>query len=103
MRGGWMIDVDIQGFFDNLDHGHLRTFLDQRVRDGVLRSTIDKWLKAGVLDHGQVTYPEAGSPQGARQSWRTSTFTRCWTCGFSTWSSLACKGEASWSGMRTTL
>ena len=54
MGGGWVIDLDIQGFFDALDHRHLRGFLDQRVRDGVLRRTIDKWLKAGVLEDGQV-------------------------------------------------
>ena len=54
MGGGWVIDLDIQGFFDVLDHRHLRGFLDQRVRDGVLRRTIDKWLKAGVLEDGQV-------------------------------------------------
>ncbi len=64
MRGGWVLDVDIKGFFDNLDHGHLRTILDQRVRDGVLRRTIDKWLKAGVLEDGSLTYPETGTPQG---------------------------------------
>ncbi len=64
MKGGWVLDVDIKGFFDALDHRHLRTFLDRRVRDGVLRTTIDKWLKAGVLEDGQITYPETGSPQG---------------------------------------
>jgi RNA-directed DNA polymerase len=37
MRGGWVVEVDIKSFFDDLDHGHLRGFLDQRVRDGVLR------------------------------------------------------------------
>ena len=45
MGGGWVIDLDIQGFFDVLDHSHLRGFLDRRVRDGVLRRAIDKWLK----------------------------------------------------------
>ena len=44
MGGGWVIDLDIQGFFDALDHRHLRRFLDQRIRDGVLRRAIDKWL-----------------------------------------------------------
>jgi len=62
--GGWVLDVDIQAFFDALDHGHLRGFLDQRVRDGVLRRAIDKWLKAGVLEDGRVTHPDAGTPQG---------------------------------------
>ena len=64
MGGGWVIDLDIQGFFDALDHGHLRGFLDQRVRDGVLRRAIDKWLKAGVLEDGQVRRSVLGTPQG---------------------------------------
>jgi RNA-directed DNA polymerase len=64
MQGGWVLEVDIKSFFDTLDHGHLRSFLDQRVRDGVLRRTIDKWLKAGVLENGKLSYPEEGSPQG---------------------------------------
>lgn len=46
-RGGWVLEVDIRKFFDNLDHGHLRTFLRLRVHDGVLLRLIDKWLKAG--------------------------------------------------------
>ncbi|MDP2325631.1 MAG: group II intron reverse transcriptase/maturase [Gammaproteobacteria bacterium] len=64
MKGGWVLEADIQGFFDNLVPGHLRSFLDQRVRDGVLRRTIDKWLKAGVLEDGQVRKTELGTPQG---------------------------------------
>jgi len=64
MHGGWVLDVDIQSFFDTIDHEQLRIFLDQRVRDGVLRRMIDKWLKAGVLEEGTIHYPEAGTPQG---------------------------------------
>ncbi len=64
MRGGWVIDLDIQGFFDVLDHGHLRSFLDQRVRDGVLRRAIDKWLKAGVMEEGRLSRSVLGTPQG---------------------------------------
>ena len=63
-RGGWVLEVDIRKFFDNLDHGHLRMFLRLRVRDGVLLRLIDKWLKAGVMEDGSVSYPEAGTPQG---------------------------------------
>jgi hypothetical protein len=63
-RGGWVLEVDIRKFFDNLDHGHLRTFLRLRVRDGVLLRRIDKWLKAGVMEGGCVSYPDAGTPQG---------------------------------------
>jgi RNA-directed DNA polymerase len=56
--------VDIRKFFDNLDHGHLRTFLRLRVRDGVLLRLIGKWLNAGVMEDGSVSYPDAGTPQG---------------------------------------
>ncbi|HUF37493.1 MAG TPA: group II intron reverse transcriptase/maturase [Anaerolineales bacterium] len=62
--GGWMLDVDIRKFFDTLDHGCLRELLRRRVRDGVLLRLIDKWLKAGVLEDGAVSYPDEGTPQG---------------------------------------
>jgi group II intron reverse transcriptase/maturase len=64
MHGGWVIEVDIRSFFDELDHGHLRQFVSQRVRDGVLLRLVGKWLKAGVMEHGQVHRPKAGTPQG---------------------------------------
>lgn len=62
--GGWIIEVDIQGFFDTLDRAKLRELLRRRVRDGVLGRLIGKWLNAGVLEEGAVRYPEAGTPQG---------------------------------------
>jgi RNA-directed DNA polymerase len=62
--GGWIVEVDIRKFFDTLDHGQLRKLLHQRVRDGVLLRLIDKWLSAGVLERGSLSYPEAGTPQG---------------------------------------
>jgi group II intron reverse transcriptase/maturase len=62
--GGWILEVDISKFFDTLDHTHLREFVGRRVRDGVLLRLIGKWLNAGVMEAGQVSYPEAGSPQG---------------------------------------
>ena len=64
LGGCWLVEVDIQKFFDTLDRGHLRHLLRQRVRDGVLLRLIDKWLQAGVLEDGELTYPEAGTPQG---------------------------------------
>ncbi len=63
-RGGWILEVDIRKFFDTLDHGHLRELLRHRVRDGVVLRLIGKWLKAGVMEHGDLTFPDAGSPQG---------------------------------------
>ena len=62
--GGWIIDLDIRKFFDTMSPVHLREILKRRVRDGVLLRLIGKWLKAGVWEHGSVSYPELGSPQG---------------------------------------
>lgn len=62
--GGWVVELDFQRFFDTLDHGRLRAILRQRVHDGVLLRLIGKWLKAGVLEEGQVTHPQMGTPQG---------------------------------------
>jgi len=64
MAGGWILEVDIRKFFDRLDHGKLQEILRRRVHDGVLLRLIGKWLNAGVLEDGSVSYPEAGSPQG---------------------------------------
>jgi RNA-directed DNA polymerase len=64
MAGGWVLEVDIRKFFDRLDHGKLREVLRRRVHDGVLLRLIGKWLNAGVLEDGSVSYPEAGTPQG---------------------------------------
>lgn len=64
MRIGWVLDADIRKFFDTLPHDHLREIIGQRVRDGVITRLIDKWLKAGVLEAGQWTSTEEGTPQG---------------------------------------
>lgn len=64
MNGGWVLDVDIKGFFDNVDHRHLRDILDLRVQDRGLRRMTGKWLKAGVLDGKNLSFPDLGTPQG---------------------------------------
>jgi RNA-directed DNA polymerase len=64
MKDGWVLEIDIEKFFDTLDHTRLREILRQRVRDGVVLRLIGKWLKAGVMESGHVMYPETGSPQG---------------------------------------
>jgi len=64
MGGGWVLELDIKSYFDTISFSHLRDFLNQRVRDGVLRRTVDKWLKAGVLEDGNVFHPDSGTPQG---------------------------------------
>jgi group II intron reverse transcriptase/maturase len=63
-RGHWVLEVDIRRYFDSIAFAPLREILAKRVTDGVVRRLIDKWLKAGVLEAGQVHYPEAGTPQG---------------------------------------
>jgi RNA-directed DNA polymerase len=64
LGGGWVLDVDIQGFFDHLDHVHLREILAKRVRDRGIQRMVGKWLNAGVLEDGEVSRPAAGTPQG---------------------------------------
>jgi len=64
MGGGWVLEGDIENFFDSVDHAKLREVLSQRVRDGVLIRLIGKWLNAGVMEDGEVRHPETGTPQG---------------------------------------
>ncbi len=63
-RRRWVIDADLKSYFDSISHTHLRSFLDLRIKDGVVRRMIDKWLKAGVLEEGTLHRPVAGTPQG---------------------------------------
>ncbi len=60
----WVLDIDIRKYFDFISHSHLRTFLDRRVTDGVIRRMIDKWLKAGAVEDGLLRRTTEGSPQG---------------------------------------
>ena len=60
----YIIDADIKDYFGSIDHSVMREFLDRRVKDGVVRRMIDKWLKAGILEEGRLSYPTAGTPQG---------------------------------------
>lgn len=60
----WVIEADIQSYFDAIDHGRMRSILDQRVRDGVIRRLIDRWLNAGVLENGSIRLAKFGTPQG---------------------------------------
>ena len=63
-RARWVLEVDVRKYFDSIDHAKLRELLARRVTDGVVRRMIDKWLKAGVLEQGQLSYPGSGTPQG---------------------------------------
>ena len=60
----WIYDADISVFFDNIDWGWLRTFIQQRINDGGLLRLIGKWLNAGVMEGDKITCSERGTPQG---------------------------------------
>ena len=59
-----ILDVDIKAFFDTIPHSKLREVVGHRVRDGVVLRVIGKWLKAGVMEDGEISYSEDGTPQG---------------------------------------
>jgi len=61
----WVLDADIQGFFDTLDHEWLMRFLEHRIADPRILRLIQKWLKAGVSDAGAWSKTTVGTPQGA--------------------------------------
>ena len=61
----WIVDADVSGFFDTLDHGLVQGFLQQRVKDGSILRLIGKWRQAGVLEGDIFFQSETGSPQGA--------------------------------------
>jgi len=60
----WIIDLDIRSFFDTVKHDILRQLLHKRVRDGVITRLVGKWLKAGILESGNIHYKDEGTPQG---------------------------------------
>lgn len=64
-RYGYVVEADIKGFFDNINHDWMIRMLAERVDDRALLWLIRKWLKAGVLDRdGKVMHPTTGTPQG---------------------------------------
>ena len=63
-RVNWVLDADIQGFFDTLNHEWLVRFLGHRVADRRVVRLIQKWLRAGVLEDGQRRRSEIGTVQG---------------------------------------
>ena len=60
----YIIDADLKNYFGSIAHDMLREFVARRVNDGVINKMIDKWMKAGILEEGQVIYPTEGTPQG---------------------------------------
>ena len=61
----WILDADIRGFFDNIDHTWLLKFLEHRIADRRMLRLLKKWLRAGVSEDGQWSPTKVGTPQGA--------------------------------------
>ena len=60
----WVLDADIRGFFDAIDHDWLVKFVEHRIADRRVIRHIKKWLRAGVLEDGKRTLADRGTPQG---------------------------------------
>lgn len=64
-RVNWVVDMDIRGFYDNIEHEWTVKFVGHRVGDPRILRLIQKWLKAGVSEEGQWSESKVGTPQGA--------------------------------------
>ena len=61
----WVLDADIRGYFDSINHEWLMKFIERRISDGRILRLIKKWLKAGVVEDGRYATTDEGTPQGA--------------------------------------
>ncbi len=64
-RVNWILDLDLKSFFDNIPKEELINLIEKRIADPRILRLIQKWLKAGVMEDGVWSEPEAGTPQGA--------------------------------------
>ncbi len=64
-RVNWVLDADIRGFFDHMNHEWTLKFVQHRVTDPRILRLIRKWLQAGVSEDGQWSETKLGTPQGA--------------------------------------
>ena len=63
-RVNWVLEADLKNFFGSLDHAWMMQFMEQRVGDPRVLSLIRRWLKAGVLEAGEIQPSDRGTPQG---------------------------------------
>src|SRR5215468_232509 len=85
----YILDADVQSFFDNLDKGWMIRFIEHRVANPRILRLIQKWLKAGVMEEGKWSEPKTGTPQGSVITPRTQSITlirtQSGTGGWLTW------------------
>jgi group II intron reverse transcriptase/maturase len=60
----WVIDADVEKFFDSVDHKLMMSFVAEEISDGKVLSLIKSWLKAGVMNEGEIEETTVGTPQG---------------------------------------
>nr|WP_274528493.1 group II intron reverse transcriptase/maturase [Paenibacillus piscarius] len=63
-KGNWIVDVDIQGYFDHINQEKLMKLIQMRINDRRILKLIRKWLGAGVMEEGKVRRSDLGTPQG---------------------------------------
>lgn len=63
-RVSWVLDADIRSFFDTIDHGWMQRFVEHRIADKRMVRLLMKWMRAGVMEDGELRDVQEGTPQG---------------------------------------
>ncbi|HEY3424293.1 MAG TPA: reverse transcriptase domain-containing protein, partial [Negativicutes bacterium] len=63
-KTNYIVEADIKGFFDNVDHEWMVKFLQERIQDPNLLRLIRRFLKAGAMEEGKLQVTDKGTPQG---------------------------------------
>jgi retron-type reverse transcriptase len=64
----WILDADLSSFYDRIDHGWMKQFIQHRIADKRILRLVEKWLKAGIIEAGEWRASESGAIQGSSLS-----------------------------------